>query len=81
MISVEEWKKHFLSVSEIIGVYECRYWDIINYGDHWKIIGKQCGFKYGSVVNNGIYYTDLDILLKDISMLENEIRDLVEGKY
>lgn len=82
MISVEEWKEHFLSVSEIMGVYECEHWDVVRFKDHWKIIGKTAGHEFHSVPNKDkTEYTDLDILLSDLMMLEIQTTVLLQPKH
>jgi len=80
-ISRKEWKQHFLSVSEIIGIYEGEYWDVVCFGDHWKIIGKQVAYEFHSVPNNDkVEYTNLDILLSDLLLLDMPTRILLKPK-
>lgn len=82
MISVDEWKQHFISVSETMGQYECEHWNVVYFGDYWKIIGKRAGYEFHSVPNvNKTEYTDLDILVKDLMLLEMQTRILLQPKH
>ena len=79
MISIKEWKEHFLSVSEIMGVYECEHWDIVRLDDHWKIIGKDVAYEFHSRLNGDrVEYTDLDLILGDLLWLEMQTRVLLQ---
>jgi hypothetical protein len=82
MISKEEWKQHFLSVSEVMGVYECEHWNIVYFGNYWKIIGKAVGYEFRSMPNNDkTEYINLDILLDDLLMLETQTKILLQPKH
>lgn len=81
MISVEEFKQHFLSVSEIMGVFECEFWDIKYFGDHWKIINKVGDFEFSSWLNGyDKEYTDFDKILREMFALDIKTRILLQTK-
>jgi len=82
MILVEEWKQHFISVSNIMGEYECEYWKIVKFNGYWKIIGKNIPFEFYSLLNNNKKeYTDLDIILNDLFMLDHQTKNLLRPEH
>ena len=75
----EKWKEHFIHVSEIMGEYDCQYWNLPYNGDYWQIVGKNVGYVFHSLINGGnTKYYDLDIVIRELTLLEPQTRDLLE---
>ena len=75
----KEWIEHFLSVSHIMGEYEGEYWTLPYNGKCWKIIGKQSGFKFYSLINDDrTEYTDARIILRELLLLEPQTMELLK---
>jgi len=81
---IKEWVDHFLSVSNINGIYEGEFWDVVNIDDYWNIIGKN-GFIFISKLNSHKkeYYKP-EIILRELMFLEPLIiywfKEYVENK-
>lgn len=71
MLTKSEWINHFDSVSNIMGIYEGEYWDVVRFDKCWKIIGKQMGHTYISADNGGREeYTEPDKILRILLIIE-----------